>query len=117
MQPNPDPRVNEPTVGRVLLASRGFFTQEYWFWICIGALFGFSLLFNVLFIAALTWLNRKSLGLYLNNLSIVRTHSLKPCTEMFSAFGDSKAIVIDENEDKKKKKALSAEGLTISISQ
>ena len=59
LQPNNDPRFNAPTVGTVLLKSRGFFTDDYWFWICIGALFGFSLLFNVLFIAALTYLNRK----------------------------------------------------------
>lgn len=59
LQPNPDPTVNAPTVGKVLLQSRGFFTDEYWFWICVGALFGFSLLFNVLFISALTFLNRK----------------------------------------------------------
>ena len=59
LQPNIDPRYNAPTVGTVLLKSRGFYTEEYWFWICIGALFGFSLLFNVLFIAALTYLNRK----------------------------------------------------------
>ncbi|KAL1822524.1 hypothetical protein ACET3Z_009302 [Daucus carota] len=55
--PNIYPKINEPTVGKALLKSRGFFTEEYWFWICIGALFGFSLLFNVLFIAALTFLN------------------------------------------------------------
>ena len=51
--------------GKVLLKARSFFTEDYWFWICIGALFGFSLLFNVLFIAALTFLNRKSLSLML----------------------------------------------------
>ncbi|KAH1258747.1 ABC transporter G family member 39 [Glycine max] len=45
-----DPRINAPTVGEVLLKSRGFYTEEYWFWICIGALLGFSLLFNLLFI-------------------------------------------------------------------
>ncbi|OVA06116.1 ABC transporter-like [Macleaya cordata] len=45
------------TVGKILLRSRGMFTEEYWYWICIGALFGFSLLFNVCFIAALTYLN------------------------------------------------------------
>eukprot|EP00257_Ricinus_communis_P023765 XP_015583835.1 ABC transporter G family member 39 isoform X3 [Ricinus communis] len=55
--PNPDPRIDAPTVGKVLLKARGFFTDDYWFWICVGALFGFSLLFNILFIAALTFLN------------------------------------------------------------
>ncbi|KAH9623955.1 hypothetical protein KSS87_012299 [Heliosperma pusillum] len=55
--PNTDLRVNEPTLGKVILASRDFFQHEYWFWISIGALLGFSLLFNLLYIAALTYLN------------------------------------------------------------
>lgn len=74
--PNPDPSINATTIGEVLLKSRGFFTDDYWFWICVGALFGFSILFNILFIAALTFLN---------------------------PFGDSKATVIEENGNKKKK--------------
>ncbi|KAL3754118.1 hypothetical protein ACJRO7_001378 [Eucalyptus globulus] len=80
--PNMDTRINEPTVGKVLLKSRGFFVQEYWYWICIGALFGFSLLFNILFVAALTWLN---------------------------PLGDAKAVVSDEEADKKKNKSLSSQ--------
>ncbi|KAI4352599.1 hypothetical protein L6164_006835 [Bauhinia variegata] len=55
--PNTDSRIPEPTVGKALLRARGLFTENYWYWISIGALLGFSLLFNVLFIAALTYLN------------------------------------------------------------
>ncbi|KAL2509221.1 ABC transporter G family member 39 [Forsythia ovata] len=73
--PNTDPRFNEPTVGKVLLQSRGFYTDDYWFWICVGALIGFSFLFNILFIVALTFLN---------------------------PLGDSSTIVLDENDSKKK---------------
>ncbi|KAK2657205.1 hypothetical protein Ddye_010257 [Dipteronia dyeriana] len=56
--PNIDPSINARTIGEVLLKARGFFTEDYMFWVCIGALFGFSILFNILFIAALTFLNR-----------------------------------------------------------
>ncbi|KAK2418393.1 pleiotropic drug resistance protein [Trifolium repens] len=56
-KPNTDPRFNATTIGELLLKARGFYTQDYWFWICIGALFGFSLLFNFLFILAITYLN------------------------------------------------------------
>ncbi|KAL5579867.1 hypothetical protein UlMin_012309 [Ulmus minor] len=45
------------TVGKTLLDERGLFQEEYWYWICIAALVGFSLLFNALFVAALTFLN------------------------------------------------------------
>ncbi|KAL5568890.1 hypothetical protein UlMin_025465 [Ulmus minor] len=55
--PNPDPRIPEPTVGKVLLKARGMFTEDYWYWICVGALMAFSLLFNICFIAALAYLN------------------------------------------------------------
>ncbi|KAL3825795.1 hypothetical protein ACJIZ3_021824 [Penstemon smallii] len=56
--PNMDPRFSQPTVGKVLLKSRSFYTEERWFWYCIAALLGFSILFNVFFILALTYLNR-----------------------------------------------------------
>ncbi|KAG2686522.1 hypothetical protein I3760_09G009400 [Carya illinoinensis] len=87
-----EPSTNGATVGQVLLKSRGFFTDEYWFWICIGALFGFSLLFNLLFIAALTFLN---------------------------PLGDSKAVIVDEENDRKKKKSSAgqhgAEGINLPV--
>ncbi|MFS8007344.1 putative ABC-2 type transporter, plant PDR ABC transporter associated [Helianthus anomalus] len=58
--PNIDPRLNASTVGEALLKSRSFFTKDYWFYISIGVLIGFSFLFNILFILALTFLNRTS---------------------------------------------------------
>ncbi|KAI4352597.1 hypothetical protein L6164_006833 [Bauhinia variegata] len=77
LRPNTDSRIPEPTVGKALLRARGLFTENYWYWISIGALLGFSLLFNILFIAALTYLN---------------------------PIGNSKSVVVDE-EDKREKKA------------
>ena len=59
LQQNTDSRINATTVGQVLLKTRGFFTEDYWFWVCVAALFGFSILFNILFVGALTYLNRK----------------------------------------------------------
>jgi len=67
-QPNTDSRYDAPTVGKVLLKSRGFYTEEYWFWICIGALFGFILLFNLLCIAALTYLKGEVFSICFNSL-------------------------------------------------
>ncbi|KAJ9542752.1 hypothetical protein OSB04_029258 [Centaurea solstitialis] len=55
--PNIDPRINASTVGEALLKSRSFFAKDYWFYISIGVLIGFSFLFNILFIIALTFLN------------------------------------------------------------
>ena len=35
------------------------FVDGYWYWICVGALMGFSLLFNICFIMALVYLDCK----------------------------------------------------------
>ncbi|WCJ41763.1 ABC transporter G family member 34 [Euphorbia peplus] len=48
---------SEPTVGISLLKERGLFTTEGWFWACIGALLGFTVLFNILVVLALTYLS------------------------------------------------------------
>ncbi|KAL6342007.1 hypothetical protein AAG906_038253 [Vitis piasezkii] len=58
-----DERGNNPvtnstdSVGVTLLKQIGLFSDERWCWICVGVLFAFSLLFNILFIAALSFLN------------------------------------------------------------
>ncbi|XP_052175461.1 pleiotropic drug resistance protein 2-like [Diospyros lotus] len=74
------------TLGKTLLDSRSFFTDEYMYWVCIAALMGFSLLFNILFIAALTFLN---------------------------PLGDTKAVVLEEDEEKNK--TTSREGIDMAV--
>ncbi|XP_020535290.1 pleiotropic drug resistance protein 1 isoform X2 [Jatropha curcas] len=44
-------------LGIAVLKSRGYFTEAFWYWIGIGALIGFTLLFNVAYTLALTYLN------------------------------------------------------------
>lgn len=94
----------QDNTGLVLLKARSFFTEDYWFWICIGALFGFSLLFNVLFIAALTFLNRKSLSLMLFlGYWMAMKFQYDMLGNSLSALGDSKAVTVSDDEKKKKK--------------
>ncbi|VFQ81308.1 unnamed protein product [Cuscuta campestris] len=75
--PISDPRISENTVGTLLLKSRGMYVDDYMYWVCIIALLGFSLLFNVCFVIALTYLN---------------------------PFGDPKSIVSDMKNTNGKKK-------------
>ncbi|RDX94397.1 Pleiotropic drug resistance protein 1 [Mucuna pruriens] len=51
------------SLGVEVLRSRGFFTQSYWYWIGVGALIGYTLLFNFGYMLALTYLNRECLHL------------------------------------------------------
>ena len=47
------------TVGTNVLISHNLPTQDYWYWIGVGALLAYAVLFNGLFTLALTFLNRK----------------------------------------------------------
>ncbi|KAI9122006.1 hypothetical protein K1719_006695 [Acacia pycnantha] len=48
---------SEEPLGVQVLKSRGFFTESYWYWIAVGALAGYTLLFNIGYILSLTYLN------------------------------------------------------------
>ncbi|XAR64951.1 Iron-chelate-transporting ATPase [Bertholletia excelsa] len=55
--PNPEPRIPEPTVGKALLKARGMFVDDYMYWVCVIILFGMSVIFSLGFVAALTYLD------------------------------------------------------------
>ncbi|KAG1360653.1 ABC transporter G family member 45 [Cocos nucifera] len=49
--------VDADTLGKAVLKLRGMLTEWHWFWICVGLLLSFSLIFNILSIFALEFLN------------------------------------------------------------
>ena len=59
LQPNNDPTIDAPTVGKAILKSRGLFTGDWGSWLSIGAVIGFTILFNILYLLSLTYLNRE----------------------------------------------------------
>lgn len=52
------PNTAEP-LGVVILKSRGFFPSPSWYWIGVGVLLGYVLLFNFCFSLALGFFNRE----------------------------------------------------------
>ncbi|XP_041993378.1 pleiotropic drug resistance protein 1-like isoform X1 [Salvia splendens] len=48
--------INGTKLGVLVMESRGFFPEQYWYWIGVGALFGFVWLFNILYLICLTFL-------------------------------------------------------------
>ncbi|XP_016462750.1 pleiotropic drug resistance protein 1-like [Nicotiana tabacum] len=44
-------------LGAAVVRARGFFTDAYWYWIGIGALVGFTMIFNLFYSIALAYLN------------------------------------------------------------
>ncbi|CAA3033443.1 ABC transporter G family member 32-like [Olea europaea subsp. europaea] len=45
------------SLGKALLKSRSLFPENYWYWIGVGALIGYIILFNILFTFFLSYLN------------------------------------------------------------
>uniref|UniRef100_A0ACD5WG15 Uncharacterized protein n=2 Tax=Avena sativa TaxID=4498 RepID=A0ACD5WG15_AVESA len=58
--PNNDTSIDAPTVGKAILRSKGLFTGDWGFWLSVGALIGFTVLFNILYLLALTYLSPSS---------------------------------------------------------
>jgi len=48
---------NANTTGQAILELRGLIHEWHWYRVCVGVLFGFSLIFNILSIIALEFLN------------------------------------------------------------
>ncbi|XP_030480269.1 pleiotropic drug resistance protein 1 isoform X1 [Cannabis sativa] len=45
-------------LGIEVLESQGFFTKSYWYWIGLGAVVGYNIIFNILYALSLTFLNQ-----------------------------------------------------------
>jgi len=46
-------------LGKLVLESSGLFPEAKWYWIGVGALLGYVLLFNILYTICLTFLKRE----------------------------------------------------------
>ena len=51
------------TIGMEVLTTHGLNFDGYFYWISLGALFGFTILFDIGFISALTYIKRKFISI------------------------------------------------------
>lgn len=65
-------------VGIQILQSRGVFPEARWYWIGIGAMIGFVLVFNLLFSITLSLLDRKPFRIILHISSSVGNKTPNP---------------------------------------
>lgn len=84
------------TVGIQVLQSRGLYTQSYFYWIGIGALVGFIIIFNILFTLVLA--NFRPLG---KPQAVISEEAL---AEMRSSEDGGEALVIDSTKRRSKRK-------------
>ncbi|KAB5553301.1 hypothetical protein DKX38_010612 [Salix brachista] len=81
------------SLGVTLLKSRGFFPEARWYWIGVGALIGYVLLFNFLFTMALKYLNREYLHF---TCPVLKVEHAVLMIELIAAFGKPQAILSEE---------------------
>ncbi|KAJ9557166.1 hypothetical protein OSB04_011780 [Centaurea solstitialis] len=62
------------TIGQQILQSRGLDFDGYYFWISVGALFGFAMLFNIGFILALTYLKAPGIRAIISKEKLHQVH-------------------------------------------
>lgn len=102
------------SLGLALLKSRSLFPQSYWYWIGIGALIGYTVLFNILFTLFLSKLNRESTVLIIfptfalkKQLTALQDtnflHSYSVIFKYAEALGKRQAIVSKEELDDREK--------------
>ena len=60
----PSTSTSNDTLGKTIIEARGLFAEVKFYWIGIGALIGFCIIYNILFTLALAYLNRESFGFY-----------------------------------------------------
>ncbi|KAK9934094.1 hypothetical protein M0R45_021251 [Rubus argutus] len=104
------------TLGKQALESRGLHFDGYFYWISVGALMGFTLLFNIGFTLALTFL--KSPGKSLSLVSYEKYHQLQGKRDDRSdldAKGKSTGEPKTSVEPKKGRMVLPFEPLTVSF--
>lgn len=97
---------NSTSLGTRVLNMWDVFDDENWYWIGIGGLLGFTILFNGLFTLALAYLDRKFLFVFEHvvvslsskkyiNMSFIMHHDIK------TALGKPQAVIPKEEDEEK----------------
>lgn len=107
------------STGEETLSSHGLNFRSYYYWISLGALFGFTVIFNVGFILSLTYLNRK-LFFYVRLINLQRGVCEKNHINLFNvvlymmlAPGTARAVITYEKLQKLQQDEDSNDGETL----
>ena len=70
------------TIGKEVLTSHGLDFDGYFYWISIGALFCFTMFFDLGFVLALTYLKRKPILADVKHFLQAKTETIHSCTNL-----------------------------------
>lgn len=95
---------NNISLGETVLKGYGLFTESYWFWIGICALFCYTVIFNILLTLFLTYLNRKLPSGFANAFQVYFTFQLLRitklllcCLNLMQLWGSNKLWFLNKN--------------------
>lgn len=82
-----------------MITARGFFAEDYWYWIAVVAMIGFILVYNFCFALSLAFLNRE----YFFYIFILKYHYKRSSHSVtfsvqFIAFGQSRSTVSTQTQ-------------------
>ncbi|KAL5709532.1 ABC transporter G member 39 [Ranunculus cassubicifolius] len=80
------------TLGVTILESRGIFTTPNWYWVGVGALIGYIVLFNIVFTLSLAYLNNKTSQAILSKDALIEKHANRT--------GELKGVELSSREQK-----------------
>ncbi|XP_042758861.1 pleiotropic drug resistance protein 1 isoform X1 [Lactuca sativa] len=91
--------LNDTTLGKSVITARGFFAEDYWYWIAVVAMIGFILVYNFCFALSLAFLNRE----YFFYIFILKYHYKRSSHSVtfsvqFIAFGQSRSTVSTQTQ-------------------
>ncbi|CAJ2632869.1 unnamed protein product [Trifolium pratense] len=108
------PNSKEP-IGVEVLKSRGFFTESYFYWICVGALIGYTLVLNFGYILALTFLN--PLGKHQTVIPEGSQHSNKVRNGEITLSSRKETVAVETNHSRKRGMVLPFEPHSITFDE
>lgn len=87
--------VNGTKLGKAVMESRSFFSGPHWYWIGLGALAGFVVLYNIGYILCLTYLDREFCFFHLKRCLYSHHIHLKT----IAAYEKKQAVLPEDDEE------------------
>ncbi|KAK2651445.1 hypothetical protein Ddye_011301 [Dipteronia dyeriana] len=106
------------TMGAAVLKSRKFLMDAYWYWIGVAALIGFTLIFNLSYAAALTYLNPLGTHQHVKSDSQSTDHDDESGeATQSSSQGSSKEAAAKDTDQRKRGMAIPFEQFSITFDE
>ncbi|XP_042498756.1 pleiotropic drug resistance protein 1-like [Macadamia integrifolia] len=104
-------------LGVVVLKSRGFLPDAYWYWIGVGALIGYIFLFNTLFTLSLSYLNPFGKPQAVISSEILMTKHAEKNGKFIELSSKEKSFVVQKSSKEERSEKISSTTLRVLLNE